>query len=84
MQKANFKQWPFLEDLQWVTTMNKLHGPPAIADEPIIASPRRWVHYGVVQTTCLNQLVLAGYSLGIPVYTLHWLYNSARSKYTSK
>ena len=83
MQRTPFKCWPFLEDLQWVTEMNRLHAGPAIADLPLLTSPRRWLHYGVVQTTCLNQLVLAGYSLGIPVETLHWVYSSP-SRYKAK
>eukprot|EP00892_Ulva_mutabilis_P006707 jgi/Ulvmu1/4408/UM002_0133.1 len=83
-QGTKFKEWPFLEDFQWVTVMNRVHGRPAIAEVPLLASPRRWMHYGVLQTTCLNQIVLTGYSIGVPVHTLHWFYNSARNFYTSK
>lgn len=84
MQGAQFKQWPFLEDLEWVSRMKQLHGRPAIVQKPLMASSRRWQHYGVIQTTLLNQLVLIGYALGVPIHTLHWFYNSARGRYTSQ
>ena len=63
--------------------MKRRHGRPAIAQQPLVVSPRRWQHYGVIQTTILNQLVLVGYALGVPIHTLHWFYNSTRGRYTS-
>jgi hypothetical protein len=84
VQGPQFPLWPFLEDLEWVCRMNHTHGMPAIVQQPLKVSARRWQHYGVIQTTLLNQLVLIGHTLGVPVHTLHWFYNSARDKYASK
>lgn len=83
VQGSKFPRWPFLEDLEWVCGMRRRHGRPAIIQKPLVVSARRWQHYGVIQTTLLNQLVLIGYALGVPVHTLHWFYNSARGRYTS-
>jgi hypothetical protein len=84
MQGCAFREWPFLEDLEWVKTMNRTFGKPAIAGQPVHASPRRWLYYGVAKTTAINQLVLAGFALGVPVHALHRFYTGARCKYVGK
>lgn len=84
MQGHEFKEWPFLEDLEWVTRMRRCFGLPAVVPLPLSTSPRRWRYYGVVQTTAINQMVLIGYALGVSVHRLHAFYNAARNRYVSK
>jgi hypothetical protein len=84
VQGPQFKAWPILEDLDWVRGMARRYGKPALVQQPLKASPRRWDHYGVLQTTLLNQLVLLGYTVGVPIHTLHWFYNCARNRYVSQ
>lgn len=61
--------------------MKRLFGAPAIVPLPLQTSPRRWQHYGAMRTTLINQVVLAGFALGVPVDTLHDFYMSARNQY---
>ena len=80
-QEHSFKEWPFLEDLEWVIRMKRLWGRPTIVPMPLRTSPRRWQHYGAMRTTLINQVVLAGFAVGVPVSTLHDFYTSARHTY---
>jgi hypothetical protein len=83
MQGCRFQEWPFLEDVQWVKNMRRLHGRPAILNVDLLVSARRWQHLGIVRTTLINQFVLFGYAIGIPVPTLHQLYNKCRPAYVN-
>jgi hypothetical protein len=84
MQAERFQEWPFLEDYEWVQRMNRLAGKPAIVPLSLATSPRRWHHYGAVQTTLLNQAILAGYACGIGVDKLYLFYTAARNKYVTR
>ena len=84
LQASKFQEWPFLEDLEWVQSMKRNFGMPRIVPQAMMTSPRRWLHYGIAQTTIINQLVLAGYALGVPVPRLHRFYMHARRQYVDK
>ena len=45
-------------------------GRIAILDQPVTTSGRAWQRAGVLRATAANQLVIAGYHLGIPSATL--------------
>lgn len=63
--------------------MRKQHGPPAIVGLDLHVSARRWKHLGIVRTTLINQAILAGYALGVPVSTLARIYSRSRQEYVS-
>lgn len=66
---------PLLED---VALIHKLRskGKIILLDESVLTSPRRWEKLGVVRTTLINQMVLAGYFLGFPPHQLaQWYLN---------
>jgi hypothetical protein len=54
---------------------------PAIVPVPIFTSPRRWLHYGILRTIAINQMVLVGYAVGVPIQMLHECYTEARGRY---
>jgi len=81
MRRATFDKvggfpsdWPLLEDLALVKKLNRSCGPPAILPADVHTSGRRWRALGLVQTTLINQVILAGHSLGVDVHTLAKFY----------
>ncbi len=72
---GGFADLPIMEDFELVQRL-KRQGKIAIAPARVITSGRRWQKLGVWQTTLINQLVIAGYYLGIPADKLSNLYRS--------
>ncbi len=72
---GGFADLPIMEDFELVQRL-KHQGKIAIAPAQVITSGRRWQKLGVWQTTLINQLVIAGYYLGIPADKLSNLYRS--------
>jgi uncharacterized protein len=70
---GGFPEMPIAEDLFFVRLVSKL-GRIAIAPAHAITSARRWKEVGVLRTTLINQLILAGLALGISPKTLARLY----------
>jgi rSAM/selenodomain-associated transferase 2 len=70
---GGFANLPILEDYELVNRLRR-HGHVIIVTEPAITSGRRWHHLGFLRTTLINQLVLAGYHLGVPPHRLARLY----------
>jgi len=62
---GGFAELPIMEDVNLVRRMSRL-GSLAIIPAPVITSPRRWLAMGIVRTTVINQLIMAGYYLGVP------------------
>ena len=52
---------------------------PAIVDEGIETSGRRWQAKGFVPTLLINQAMRLGYSCGVDVHTLARLYYSSQA-----
>jgi hypothetical protein len=59
-----FPNLPIMEDFELMLALRKL-GKVVIIAAPVITSGRRWQKLGVVKTTLLNQLIIAGYFMGI-------------------
>jgi len=72
---GGFPERPIAEDLFLVQRLLK-RGRIRIAEGEIITSGRRWQHLGVVRTTLINWLIMAGCCLGVspeamaPLYTI--------------
>lgn len=70
---GGFACWPILEDYDFVRRAARL-GRIAIADAAVTTSNRRWRARGPLATLVINQLMLAGYHLGLPPARLARLY----------
>jgi len=66
--------WPLLEDVELVRKLKQRFGGPAIVPMPLSTSGRRWKKLGLFQATVINQIVLLGHALGVPVKQLASLY----------
>jgi len=70
---GGFPAIPIMEDFELVRRLKRLgriHTLPAGAT----TSARRWKDLGVLRTTAINQIVIAGYFLGVPLETLKRIY----------
>jgi hypothetical protein len=70
---GGFPEMAIAEDLFFVRLASRL-GRIGIAPAHAITSGRRWKERGVLRTTFINQLILAGFALGISLRTLARLY----------
>jgi hypothetical protein len=78
-QVGGFKEWPLLEDVDLVDRLNKAFGPPAIVQQPVVTSGRRWQKLGFWRNTLMNQAVLLRWRMGADVQQLaHWYQSAAR------
>ena len=62
---GGFTDLPIMEDFELVQRLRSL-GKVAIAPAVVVTSGRRWQKLGILQTTLINQLVIAAYFLGVP------------------
>lgn len=75
IQAGGFADLPIMEDFEFIQRVGKL-GRIAIAPAAVTTSGRRWQKLGVWQTTLINQLMIAGYYLGISPAKLSKFYRS--------
>lgn len=68
-----FRNWPLMEDYDFVQRLRRV-GSIAIVRSPITVSARRWKRLGVLKATLLNQIIIAGYQLGVSPEKLAGLY----------
>ena len=68
-----YPELPIMEDYVFIREIGK-KGDIVILDEYALTSSRRWRNLGVFRTTVINQLVIAGYHLNIPLERLASLY----------
>jgi hypothetical protein len=54
-------------------------GRIAIVPAAVQTSARRWERLGVVKTTLLNQVIVAGFYLGVPPDRLRQLYRGGKN-----
>lgn len=76
---AGFPDVPFAEDLLFVRKLKPL-GRIGIAPGYAVTSARRWRTLGLMRTTLLNQVILAGCYLGVPFRTLLPFYRKTRAR----
>ncbi len=70
---GGFPELPIMEDFELVKQAKK-HGKVEIASTAVITSARRWQKLGVWKTTLINQVIIIGYYLRIPLEKLRWFY----------
>lgn len=69
---GGFPDLPIMEDFELMLHL-KRQGRITIVPASVLTSGRRWQKLGVVKTTLINQLIIAGYFLGIPpTHLAHW------------
>lgn len=66
---GGFAELPIMEDFELVQRLQR-QGRIAIAPATVLTSPRRWETLGVIRTTLINQMIIAGYFLGVPAERL--------------
>lgn len=78
-QLGGFPELPLMEDFEFVRRLRRL-GRIAIAPAAVLTSGRRWQAVGVLQTTLINQCIIAAYFLGVPPDWLARWYGGRRRK----
>ncbi|MCS6814303.1 MAG: TIGR04283 family arsenosugar biosynthesis glycosyltransferase [Cyanobacteria bacterium] len=69
---GGFPQQPIMEDYELIRRLRR-RGQIAIVPQPVITSARRWQKLGVLQTTLINQAIVAAYRLGVsPQRLVRW------------
>ncbi len=76
---GGFPQISLLEDLELVRKLRQL-GRLKILPAAVLTSARRWQNCGVLRTTAVNQLVILGHILGIPIDNLARFYKRKRGR----
>lgn len=74
---GGFPNWPLMEDVELCQRLRK-QGTILLAGAAVTTSARRWLRLGILKTTLINQLCIAGFCLGIQSDTLHRWYRSRR------
>jgi rSAM/selenodomain-associated transferase 2 len=64
MKFGGFPEEPIMEDFMLVKQATK-HGRVETLPQTVTTSARRWRRLGPIRTTCINQLVILGYYLGV-------------------
>jgi rSAM/selenodomain-associated transferase 2 len=64
-EMGGFPHLPIMEDFELMLRLRR-QGKIAIVSAPVVTSGRRWQKLGVVKTTLINQVIIAGYFLGVP------------------
>ena len=72
-QINGFPDHPILEEITLLRRLRRL-GSIGIVAAPATTSARRWQQLGIVQTTLINQILLAGFFMGISPQRLARLY----------
>ncbi|MGF1587642.1 MAG: TIGR04283 family arsenosugar biosynthesis glycosyltransferase [Pleurocapsa sp.] len=79
IESGGFADLPIMEDFEFVRRI-KRQGRIAIAPAAVVTSGRRWRKLGVWKTTLINQLIIAGFYLGISPTKLANFYRSQGKK----
>jgi rSAM/selenodomain-associated transferase 2/rSAM/selenodomain-associated transferase 1 len=74
---GGFRPMRIMEDYDIVRRLRR-RGSIAISSMAVTTSARRWEKLGVLKTTSINQLMIAGYHLGIPDSSLAEFYRKQR------
>jgi rSAM/selenodomain-associated transferase 2 len=74
---GGFPPMPFLEDYELVRRLRR-KSAPVLMKSSVTTRVRRWNTLGFLRTTAMNQLVLLGYAVGVPVEILARWYSTGR------
>ncbi len=61
---GGFPEMPIMEDFILVRRLRR-KGKIVIMPEAVITSPRRWLHFGILRTWLVNQMIIIAFYLGI-------------------
>jgi rSAM/selenodomain-associated transferase 2 len=70
---GGFPEVPVMEDFYLVQLLRR-QGRIHILDQQVTTSARRWLRLGVLRTTLINQLMIGGFLLGLPLDFLAKIY----------
>lgn len=73
LEMGGYVNWPILEDLELVLRL-RYRGDVYLIPRKVWTSARRWNRLGVLRTTLINQLLLAGYFSGLDPNRMAALY----------
>ena len=76
-QLGGFRDWPILEDLDFMRRLKK-HAPIALISAPVITSARRYAQRGIARTVATNWLIWALHAAGASPEKLARLYRQVR------
>jgi hypothetical protein len=76
---GGFARLPIMEDYDFVRQLRR-QGRIALTSAPVTTSARRWNKLGFARTTLINQCMIMGFHLGIPVERLASFYRSNPKK----
>ena len=76
---GGFPSAPIAEDLLFVKKLSKI-GLVEIAEADAVTSARRWLKLGVLRTTMINQLILAGLAMGVSPDSLSRIYRQSKNR----
>ena len=76
---GGYPDYPIMEDFELVRRL-KRKGKIAILPESVQTSSRRWLNLGILKTWLLNQMIIAGYYLGVPPQRLAQWYGREKGK----
>jgi rSAM/selenodomain-associated transferase 2 len=75
---GGFPPLPIMEDFEFIRRLQR-QGAIVIIPAPVTTLARRWLQKGIWQTTVINQLMVAGYLLGISPQKLLQFYRQRKS-----
>ena len=75
-----FSDLPIMEDFEFMRRLGRI-GKIAIAPLGVITSARRWQALGPLWTTWMNQRIIAGYYLGVPLEKLASWYRAEKGRH---
>lgn len=70
---GGFMEAHLMEDVDLVKKLCQACGPPAIVQQPMVVSPRRWERLGYTRATLTNLAMMCAYKLGAdPNFLAGW------------
>jgi hypothetical protein len=74
---GGFPELPIMEDYEFVRRLRN-RGRVVTLGAPACTSGRRWQRLGIVRTSVINKLMVAGYHIGVSPERLRRFYGAAR------
>ena len=80
LRSGGFSNMPIMEDYELVHRLRR-RGRIVTLDKQVLTSARRWLQLGILRTTLINQLMIAGYTLGISPERLAGFYRHQKNRH---
>jgi len=78
-EEGGFAAMPIMEDFEFVRRLRR-RGRIVTIHQPAITSARRWESLGSVRTILINQIMVAGFYLKVPIPLLERIYRNTGSR----